>query len=152
MSRMQAKKLMSATLEFDNFPVLLEAWRACLQDEFDLENLSQQLNAIADGLCEWSFIQTASPTPFASNLTFDQINQVMYADDTPDQSQDNLLSELSDDLIKTTVRNDALRPTVSHTINTQFTDKRQRKHPDYCLLYTSPSPRDLSTSRMPSSA
>ena len=131
MSRMQAKKLMSATLEFDNFPVLLEAWRACLQDEFDLENLSQQLNTIADGLCEWSFIQTASPTPFASNLTFDQINQVMYADDTPDQSQDTLLSELSDDLIKTTVRNDALRPTVSHTINTQFTDKRQRKHPDY---------------------
>ena len=25
-------------------------------------------------------------------------------------------------------------------------------HPDGCLLYTSPSPRDLSTSRMPSSA
>ena len=24
--------------------------------------------------------------------------------------------------------------------------------PNYCLLYTSPSPRDLSTSRMPSSA
>ena len=24
--------------------------------------------------------------------------------------------------------------------------------PDFCLLYTSPSPRDLSTSRMPSSA
>ena len=26
------------------------------------------------------------------------------------------------------------------------------KHPEDCLLYTSPSPRDLSTSRMPSSA
>ena len=25
-------------------------------------------------------------------------------------------------------------------------------HPSFCLLYTSPSPRDLSTSRMPSSA
>ena len=25
-------------------------------------------------------------------------------------------------------------------------------HPKFCLLYTSPSPRDLSTSRMPSSA
>ena len=25
-------------------------------------------------------------------------------------------------------------------------------HPEICLLYTSPSPRDLSTSRMPSSA
>eukprot|EP00831_Metopus_contortus_P043120 TRINITY_DN34635_c0_g1_i2.p1 TRINITY_DN34635_c0_g1~~TRINITY_DN34635_c0_g1_i2.p1 ORF type:complete len:220 (+),score=26.13 TRINITY_DN34635_c0_g1_i2:60-719(+) len=28
----------------------------------------------------------------------------------------------------------------------------QTKHPSGCLLYTSPSPRDLSTSRMPSSA
>ena len=27
-----------------------------------------------------------------------------------------------------------------------------RLYPDTCLLYTSPSPRDLSTSRMPSSA
>ena len=28
----------------------------------------------------------------------------------------------------------------------------QITHTAYCLLYTSPSPRDLSTSRMPSSA
>ena len=28
----------------------------------------------------------------------------------------------------------------------------RRKKSEYCLLYTSPSPRDLSTSRMPSSA
>ena len=28
----------------------------------------------------------------------------------------------------------------------------RRNDPHYCLLYTSPSPRDLSTSRMPSSA
>ena len=27
-----------------------------------------------------------------------------------------------------------------------------RKHPEICLLYTSPSPRDRTTSRMPSSA
>ena len=30
--------------------------------------------------------------------------------------------------------------------------KQMRELPYYCLLYTSPSPRDLSTSRMPSSA
>ena len=32
------------------------------------------------------------------------------------------------------------------------TDNRHYAHVDCCLLYTSPSPRDLSTSRMPSSA
>lgn len=132
MSRLQAKKLMSATLSFDNFPVMLEAWRTCLRDEFDLENLSHQLNAVADGVCEWTFINTASPTPFAANLTFDQINQVMYADDTPDLSQtDTLLSELSDDLIKTAVHNDSLRPQISAQINQRFVHKRQRRHADY---------------------
>ena len=30
--------------------------------------------------------------------------------------------------------------------------KSELTRPDSCLLYTSPSPRDLSTSRMPSSA
>ena len=29
---------------------------------------------------------------------------------------------------------------------------QEDQHPWFCLLYTSPSPRDLSTSRMPSSA
>ena len=33
-----------------------------------------------------------------------------------------------------------------------FFVRRLKNHSDYCLLYTSPSPRDLSTSRMPSSA
>ena len=31
-------------------------------------------------------------------------------------------------------------------------DRKQFVKPSICLLYTSPSPRDLSTSRMPSSA
>ena len=31
-------------------------------------------------------------------------------------------------------------------------EKSESKDPGICLLYTSPSPRDLSTSRMPSSA
>ena len=33
-----------------------------------------------------------------------------------------------------------------------FEDLRKEAKMGYCLLYTSPSPRDLSTSRMPSSA
>ena len=37
-----------------------------------------------------------------------------------------------------------LRQTVAHRLSID--------QPKYCLLYTSPSPRDLSTSRMPSSA
>lgn len=128
MSRLQAKKLMAATMEFDDFPVLLETWRTCLNDEFELSALNTMLLEVADGICDWSFIHTSTPTPFASNLTFDQINQYMYADDTPEQAQ---VSSLSGDLIKATAQNSQLRPTIDPEINRQFVEKRQRIHADY---------------------
>ncbi|MEM7258397.1 MAG: hypothetical protein AAF404_13550, partial [Pseudomonadota bacterium] len=120
--------LMSATLHLDTFPVMLETWRTCLQDEFDLPQLREHLTEITDGISEWSYIKTASPTPFATNLTFDQINKYMYADDTPEQPQ---VSALSDDLIKTAVNDARLRPTVTAQVCKEFVEKRQRLHPDY---------------------
>ena len=128
MSRLQAKKLMAATMELEDFPVLLETWRTCLNDEFELSALNNMLNEVADGVCDWSFIRTATPTPFANNLTFDQISQYMYADDTPEQRQ---VSALSGDLIKATAQNSQLRPAIDPAINQQFIEKRQRSHPDY---------------------
>jgi len=128
MSRLQAKKLMAATMELEDFPVLLETWRTCLNDEFELPALNSMLNEVADGICDWSFIRTATPTPFAGNLTFDQISQYMYADDTPEQQQ---VSALSGDLIKATAQNSQLRPSIDPAINQQFIEKRQRTHPDY---------------------
>ena len=41
---------------------------------------------------------------------------------------------------------------VTHIRDEQFENKYIRTPVGGCLLYTSPSPRDLSTSRMPSSA
>ena len=40
----------------------------------------------------------------------------------------------------------------NHDGGQSVSDLEYQSHPDACLLYTSPSPRDLSTSRMPSSA
>ena len=40
----------------------------------------------------------------------------------------------------------------NHSKNPNVTKLSSNTFPKYCLLYTSPSPRDLSTSRMPSSA
>ena len=128
MSRLHARKLMAATIDFEDFPVLLETWRTCLNDEFELPALNSMLNELADGVCDWSFIRTPTPTPFASNLAFDQINQYMYADDTPEQSQ---VSSLSGDLIKDTVHNSQLRPAIDPQINQQFVVKRQRTHEGY---------------------
>ncbi len=128
MSRLQAKKLMSATMHLETFPVMLEAWRTCLNDEFEIPELVKMLNEVADGVCEWSFVRTSTPTPFAANLNFDQINRYMYADDTPEASS---VSALSEDLIKAAVQNENLRPQISIDTANNFSSKRRRTHPDY---------------------
>ena len=41
---------------------------------------------------------------------------------------------------------------ISMAIENEYNVLEKSLEPRFCLLYTSPSPRDLSTSRMPSSA
>ncbi len=128
MSRLQAKKLMTQTKQLADFPVLLETWRTCLDDEFDLPALSQRLQDIQDGTISWTLVRTQTPSPFAKNLTFGQVSRYMYADDTP---EDDTLSALSTDLISQALHNDALRPRIEPGVIAAFEAKRQRREPGY---------------------
>jgi len=128
MSRLQAKKLMTQTKQLADFPVLLETWRTCLDDEFDLPALTQRLQELQDGSISWTLVHTQTPSPFAKNLTFDQVSRYMYADDTP---EDDTLSALSTDLISQALHNDALRPRIESAVVTAFEAKRQRREPGY---------------------
>ncbi|NIP15106.1 MAG: DEAD/DEAH box helicase [Pseudomonadales bacterium] len=129
MSRLQAKKLMSATAGYPDFPMLLESWRTCLQDEFELDSLRRMLTELEDGVIEWTSVTTSSPSPFASNVTFAQINRYMYADDTPEE--DAGPSALSDDLIRSAVRNADLRPPIRREVIREYLSKRQRTADGY---------------------
>lgn len=128
MTRMQAKKLMSQVKQMQDFPILIETWRTCLDDEFDLPNLINCLRELRDGTIAWSFVSSTTPSPFAQHLTFNQVSRYMYADDTP---EDDALSGLGEDLITDALYNDALRPRISPAIVDEFVSKRQRTYPDY---------------------
>lgn len=128
MSRLQAKKLMTATRKYADFPVLLETWRTCLVDEFDLPALRGQLAALADGGIGWSCAATNAPSPFARNLSFDHISRYMYADDAPERKGP---SSLHDDLIRQAVRDEDLRPRLRPEVIAAFEAKRQRRAEGY---------------------
>ncbi len=128
MSRLQAKKLMSQVKAFSEFPVLLETWRTCLDDEFDIPALMARLTEIQDGTITWTYTTTETPSPFARNLTFGQVSRYMYADDTPD---DDTVSSLSSDLIAEALHNQALRPKIRPEIVAEFVAKRQRRADGY---------------------
>jgi ATP-dependent Lhr-like helicase len=128
MSRLQAKKLMTSVKRYADFPVLLETWRTCLDDEFDLAALSDMLTELQDGLIAWSHVSNHTPSPFAANITFDQISRYMYADDTPEGQGGSTLSE---QLIADALANEQLRPRLKAETVRQFVEKRQRRHADY---------------------
>ena len=128
MSRLQAKKLMTQVKSLENFPVMIETWRTCLDDEFDIPALLARLQELESGEIHWSFVETTSPSPFARNLTFGQVSRYMYADDTP---EDDELSSLSADVISQALHNDALRPRIEREVIQQFEAKRQRRFPGY---------------------
>ncbi|MCZ6890232.1 MAG: DEAD/DEAH box helicase [Gammaproteobacteria bacterium] len=128
MSRMQAKKLMTAIKKLDNFPVLLETWRTCLQDEFDMPAAYEVLTELESGEITWSVATVTVPSPFSSHITFDQINRYMYADDTPERRGQ---SALSDDLIRQAVFDQKLRPDIDVVVVDQFEAKAQRTAPGY---------------------
>ncbi len=123
MSRLQSQKLMDAVLKYEDFPVLLETWRSCLQDEFDLVHLRQVLAEVETGEIQVSEIETATPSPFAAAVAWDQVNTYMYRRDDPKSGQ---TSRLRDDLVQQVVYSQSQRPAIPAELVTDFERRRQR--------------------------
>lgn len=123
MSRLRSQKLFKAVRQYEDFPILLETWRTCLQDEFDLERLRSLLAELETGAIAWSEVHTDRASPMSRQMAWRQINKYMYMDDTPDDHQP---SQLSGDLLHEIVHSPALRPSVSRVVAEQFEKKSLR--------------------------
>ncbi len=123
MTRLRSQKLLNAISKYEDFPILLETWRDCLVDEFDLENLKQILAEVESGAIRWSEVHTSFLSPMAQHITWQQTNQYMYMSDEP---PGGLKSSLSDELLREVVFTPGLRPTIAPDIIAQFEQKRRR--------------------------
>ena len=128
LSRLRSQKLLEAVMRYEDFPILLETWRTCIQDEFDLEGLKQVLKELEGGSITWTEVHTPHPSPFAQSEWWRQVNQYMYMDDSlkPDKR-----SRLRESLLRQVVFTPGLRPTVSRRLVEQFEMKRHRLSPGY---------------------
>ncbi len=122
MTRLRSQKLMEGVLKYDDFPILLETWRTCLQDEFDLDGLKQVLEELETGSISWSTTHTNRPSPFASGLTWNQVDKYMYRVDQPASTS----SALRGSLLQDVVFNPELRPKIPQKIVSLYEEKRQR--------------------------
>jgi ATP-dependent helicase Lhr and Lhr-like helicase len=128
LNRIRSKKLLTAVQSFEDFPILLETWRTCLQDRFDLSALRVLLAEIASGAVSISECETTVPSLFAADVVWRQTDLYMYLDDSlPGGSG----SRLSGDLLREAARNAALRPHIPVEIAAQLEERLQRLAPGY---------------------
>ncbi len=129
LNRARSKKLLETISRYDDFPVLAETWRTCLQDEFDLDALRQVLGELASGEIRVSHAHTREPSPFAGSVVWKQTNRLMYEDDVPEGSAKG--SQLRGDLIQELVFAGDLRPRLPVELVARFQAKLHRTAPGY---------------------
>jgi ATP-dependent Lhr-like helicase len=128
LNRLRAKKMLSAVAKYEDFPIMLETWRSCLADEFDLERLKQLLEEINSGRIVVSETHTFEPSPFCSGLIWRQVNKYMYEDDTPLAERPSILSE---ELIKELLSSPQLRPEIPGGLLAELDGKLKRTAAGY---------------------
>jgi hypothetical protein len=65
------------------FPIIVETYRECLADLFDLPALREVLGGVARREIEVREVETVAASPFAGSLLFDYLAAYMYEGDAP---------------------------------------------------------------------
>ncbi len=81
--RRKSAGLLQVAAEFSDFPIVLETYRECLQDVFDLPALLTILKDIQARRIHVHSLETRRPSPFASALMFNYVATFMYEGDAP---------------------------------------------------------------------
>ena len=81
--RQRAAGLLAVASRYGSFPILVETYRECLSDVFDLPALREILAGVASRQIAVHGVETPRASPFASSLMFDYVAAYMYDGDTP---------------------------------------------------------------------
>jgi ATP-dependent Lhr-like helicase len=81
--RQRAADLLKVASQYGSFPILLETYRECLRDVFDLPALQSLMGDIRARRVRVVGVDTRIPSPFASSLAFSYVANFMYEGDAP---------------------------------------------------------------------
>ncbi len=81
LQRLRANDLLQAVKQYQDFPILAETYRSCLQDVFDLSALFKIIDRIHEGKITTKIVQTPHPSPMVSGLIFDFVSNQVYEQD-----------------------------------------------------------------------
>jgi len=81
--RKRAADLLAVASRYGSFPVLLETYRECLRDFFDMPALVSTLGDVRSRKIRIATVDSDTPSPFAASLLFTYVASFLYDGDAP---------------------------------------------------------------------
>jgi ATP-dependent Lhr-like helicase len=110
--RLKAQSLLEVAKRYGQFPVVLETYRECLRDVFDLPGLEALLRGLHTRELSLVEVETQRASPFASSLLFDYVATYMYEGDTPNAERRAAALSLDRDLLRELLGQEELRELI----------------------------------------
>ncbi|GAC1316922.1 MAG: ATP-dependent helicase [Thermoleophilaceae bacterium] len=127
--RLKAQSLLEVARSYGQFPIVLETYRECMRDVFDMPALDDLLRKLHSRELSLVEVETQRASPFASSLLFDYVATYMYEGDTPNAERRAAALSLDRDLLRELLGQEELRELIDATALDQIeADLQRRSH------------------------
>jgi ATP-dependent helicase Lhr and Lhr-like helicase len=124
--RLKAQSLLEVAKRYGQFPIVLETYRECLRDVFDLPGLEALLRGLHTRELSLVEVETGRASPFASSLLFDYVATYMYEGDTPSAERRAAALSLDRDLLRELLGQEELRELIDPQALAEVEEDLQR--------------------------
>jgi ATP-dependent helicase Lhr and Lhr-like helicase len=129
--RKRAYDLLSVASRYPQFPMLLEAYRECLRDVFDMPALMEILRGVGQRQIRVHTVDSRTPSPFASALLFSYVANYIYDGDAPLAERRAQALSIDQDQLRELLGDADLRELLDLAAIEETEEQLQNLAPDY---------------------
>ena len=128
--RQKSAQLLEVASSYEQFPVVLEAMRECLQDVYDLPGLRELMSDIQARKVKVVEVTTQQPSPFARSLLFGYVGTFLYELDAPLAERRAAALSLDSTLLAELLGTESVRELLDLDALAEIEGQLQRTEPD----------------------
>ncbi len=136
--RLKSQQLLHVARQYPSFPIVVETYRECLRDVFDMPSLSALLRQIRSREVRVDEVVTTSASPFARSLVFAFVAAYLYEGDAPLAERRAQALALDRNLLRELLGEEELRELLDAEVIAELerelqhlTEERRVQHADH---------------------
>ncbi|MGH3871050.1 MAG: ATP-dependent helicase [Pseudonocardiaceae bacterium] len=127
--RQRSAQLLAVASKYEQFPVVLETMRECVQDVYDLAGLRELMSDVRAHRVRVVEITTPAPSPFARSLLFGYVGMFLYELDAPLAERRAAALALDSTLLAELLGSEAIRELLDPEVVVEVEAQLQRLDP-----------------------